>query len=291
MSTAVWAVARKEFDDAGRSRLLWALVALLLVVAAVGYAGLWAAGESITALEALVFLGLPLQVLLPVAALVVGYMAVVGERRSGRIKLLLGVVPTRADVVFGTLLGRFGVVAAAVGLAFAVALVAGAVFFGSAPIFDWLAFGAITLAFGAAFLAIGVGISAAVASRGRALALAVGSYVAFVGLWELLTAGPYYLLYGHGPPVQAAPWYLALEQFNPIVAYSTLTDYALGVELLPLRLQYGLETPAAIGMTPAERYWAEIPFYLEEWFAAVGLLVWIVVPLGIGYYRFSRADL
>ena len=291
MSSNVLTIARKEFDDAGRSRLLWALTALLVAVSVVGYAAIWYADDGVTALEALVFLGVPLQVLLPIAALVAGYLAVVGERQSGSIKLLLGLPPNRTDVVFGKLLGRLAVVAAAVALAFVVALVCSAVFFGSAPVFDWLAFGAITLLFGGAFVGVAVGASAAVSSRGRAMALVVGFYVAVVALWELLTAGPYYLLYGHGPPVQAAPWYLALEQFNPITAYATLTTAALEGELLPLQLQYGIESLEASGMTPEERYWADAPFYLQEWFAGVALLAWLVGPVLIGYSRFRRADL
>ena len=291
MTSNVWAVARKEFDDAGRSRLLWALVGLLVLVAAVGYAALWYADEPVTASEALAFLGVPLQVLLPIAALVVGYMAVVGERRSGSIKLLLGLPPTRTDVVLGKLLGRLAVVGVAVGLAFVVALVLGAVLFGEAPVFDWLAFGAITLLFGAVFVAVAVGVSAAVSTRGRAMALVVGCYVAIVAFWELLTAGPYYLLYGHGPPVQAAPWYLVLEQFNPVLAYTTLTNLVLENDLVPLQFQYGLESIEAAGMTPAERYPGDAPVYLQEWFASVALLIWLVVPVAIGYYRFTRADL
>jgi len=47
----------------------------------------------------------------------------------------------------------------------------------------------------------------------------------------------------------------------------------------------------AYGMTPAERYPGDAPFYLQEWFGVVVLLFWLAVPVAIGYYRFERTDL
>jgi ABC-2 type transport system permease protein len=41
----------------------------------------------------------------------------------------------------------------------------------------------------------------------------------------------------------------------------------------------------------SNRIAGDVPFYLTEWFAAVILLVWIIVPIAIGYRRFERADL
>lgn len=35
----------------------------------------------------------------------------------------------------------------------------------------------------------------------------------------------------------------------------------------------------------------DVPFFLETWFAWVFVAAWIIVPFGIGYYRFNRAVL
>jgi len=190
MSSHVSTVARKEFDDAGRSKLLWSLIGLLVGLVVIGYVAIWYTVDDVTAAEVLSFLGTPLQVILPVAALIAGYMAVVGERRSGSIKLLLGLPPNRTDVLFGKLLGRTAVVGLAVALAFLVSLVLGAVFFGSVPFVDWLGFAAISLLFGITFVGLAVGVSAAVSTRGKSMAIVVGLYMVFVALWGLLTAGP-----------------------------------------------------------------------------------------------------
>ncbi|WP_435551192.1 ABC transporter permease [Natrinema sp. CGMCC1.2065] len=291
MTSHIPTVARKEFDDAGRSKLLWSLIGLLVGLVAIGYTAIWYTTDDVTAAEVLNFLGLPLQVIIPVAALIAGYMAVVGERRSGSIKLLLGLPPNRTDVVFGKLLGRTAVVGVAVGLAFLASLVLGAVFFRSVPFVDWLGFAAVSLLFGTTFVGLAVGVSAAVSSRGKSMAVVVGCYMVFVALWELLTAGPYYLLYDEGPPIEAKTWYLLLEQFNPIFSYTNLASSVVEGTIYPFQFQYGLQSMEAYQMTPAERFPGDAPFYLQDWFGVVVMLAWLAVPVAIGYYRFKRTDL
>ncbi|ELY65171.1 ABC transporter permease subunit [Natrinema versiforme] len=291
MSSHIPIVARKEFDDAGRSKLLWSLIGLLVGLVVIGYTAIWYTVDDVTAAEALSFVGTPLQVIIPIAALIAGYMAVVGERRSGSIKLLLGLPPNRTDIVFGKLLGRTAVVGLAVGLAFLVSLVLGAVFFGSVPFVDWLGFAAVSVLFGTTFVGLAVGVSAGVATRGKSMAIVVGLYMVFVALWELLTAGPYYLIYDEGPPVEPETWYLVLDQFNPIFAYTNLANTIVEGSIFPFQFQYGLQSTEAYGLTPAERYPGDAPFYLQDWFGVVVLLFWLVVPVAIGYYRFQRADL
>ncbi|WP_226039975.1 ABC transporter permease subunit [Natrinema sp. DC36] len=291
MTSHITTVARKEFDDAGRSKLLWSLIGLLVGLVAIGYVAIWYTMDDVSAAEVLSFLGTPLQVILPVAALIAGYMAVVGERRSGSIKLLLGLPPNRTDIVFGKLLGRTGVVGLAVALAFLVSLILGGLLFGSIPFVDWLGFAAVSLLFGTTFVGLAVGVSAAVSTRGKAMAVVVGLYMVFIALWELLTAGPYYLIYDEGPPVAAETWYLFLQQLNPIFAYANLSSVVVDGLVYPFQFQYGLQSMEAYGMTPAERYPGDAPFYLQEWFGVVVLLFWLVVPVAIGYYRFQRTDL
>ena len=291
MTSHITTVARKDLEDAGRSKLLWAIVGLLVGLMAIGYVAAWATIDDATGAAMLGFVALPLSVLLPVAALIAGYMAVVGERRSGSLKLLLGLPPNRTDVVFGKLLGRVAVISSAVVLAFVVALALSLLLFGSVPFLDWLAFGAVSLLFGLTFVGLAVGVSAGVASRGRSMALVVGTYMVFVGLWELITAGPYYLIYGETPPIEAETWYLFVLQLNPLETYANVSSTIVEGEVFPFMFRYGLEPFEAQSMTPAERYVGDAPFYLQEWFGAVAMLFWVVVPVAIGYYRFQRADL
>jgi ABC-2 type transport system permease protein len=58
--------------------------------------------------------------IVPVLALVASYLAIAGERESGTLKLLLGMPPTRREVVLGKLLGRLAVTTTAIVVAFTV---------------------------------------------------------------------------------------------------------------------------------------------------------------------------
>lgn len=291
MSSHIGTVARKDFADAGRSKLLWVLIGILVAHACIGYVAVWATTADATAGYTLGVTSLPLSVILPIVALIVGYMAVVGERRSGSLKLLLGLPPNRTDVVLGKLLGRIGVISVAVGLSFLTSLVLSLVLFGSIPLVDWLGFGAISLLLGVTFVSLAVGVSASVSTRGRSMAIAVGTYMLLMGLWELITAGPYYVIYGETPPIEAESWYLFAQQLNPLQSYATLANRFVDGEVVPFMFRYGLEPFEAQGMTPAARYSGDAPFYLSDWFGAVVMLVWVAIPVAIGYYRFHRVDL
>lgn len=123
------------------------------------------------------------------------------------------------------------------------------------------------------------------------MALVVGLYTVFLALWELLAAGSYYLVYGTSPPIEAEAWYPLLNPLDPILAYVDLANATIATEVWPLQFQYGLREPEAMPMSAAKRYAGEVPFSLQDWFAAVVLLAWFAVPVAIGYGRFQNADL
>jgi ABC-2 type transport system permease protein len=89
----------------------------------------------------------------------------------------------------------------------------------------------------------------------------------------------YWLLEGELPGTTDLPtWYLFVERlgvWEPLgVISGSLIDIA------------GVETIAV-----SDRLAGEVPFYLETWFAWVFVVAWIIIPLGIGYYRFNRTVL
>nr|WP_254864797.1 ABC transporter permease subunit [Halovivax gelatinilyticus] len=287
----ILAVARKDIEDVARSRMLLAMVALLVGFVTVLYAAFGLIADDGTAGETLAWLALPMQTILGIAALVVGYLAIVGERRSGSIKLLLGLAPSRRDVVLGTLLGRSAIVVAALTPAAVLAGALSLALFGSLPVRAWLVLTGATILFGFAFVGLAVGVSAAVATRGRAMAIVVGLFATFVALWELVVAGPYYLIHGETPPIEAEGWYLFVDGLNPIAAYAGIANRAVSGDAWPLQFGYGLREPEALTTPSTERYVGEAPFYLQEWFGVAVLLAWFVVPLALGYVRFQRTDL
>lgn len=292
MSSRTLTVARKDFEDAAKSRMLWALVGLLVLIVGLVYFAIWWTASSPEALDIVGPAALLFQLLVPLVALIAGYMAIVGERQSGSIKVLLSLPPNRRDVVFGKFLGRSGVILSAVLAAFVALVTLSLVMFRSLPLGDFLGIAAVSGLTGTAFVGLAVGISAAVASRGKAMALVIGLYLVFLLFWDLLTAGLYRLLEGElpagpgGGPWEA--WYVFLQWLNPVEAYAILADEVLGETFGAFTIP--LFAPQDVGAT--DRIVAgDVPFYLETWVPAVLLLAWTVVPVALGYLRFRRADL
>lgn len=266
---SVLAVARKDFEDAIRSRWLVGLT-LLFVLLFAGTAYLFRPAEGET-LEASVILSLFGQLfvgtLIPLIGLVVGYNAISGERESGSLKLLLSLPHSRIDVVFGKVLGR----AAALGAAILVGFVLPAIVLAIGPLeLDPLAYVGYTLlvvAFSAVFVSIGVGFSAAATTQRRALAGAIGLYFLFVPLWNAATGG-FMLMFAQFPgwfPLGRAQ--RAAELANPSTAFQLVTDGFLSESLF-------------VGETASLQV-----------SAAAMLVVWLLAPPLLGSLKFQREDL
>lgn len=280
------AIARKDFTDAVRSRTLWALAGLFVVLAVasaflfafLGSGSSGTVGQSSkhqTMVNLILFLRAPASWLVPITALLVGYKAIAGERESGSIKLLLSLPHERRDVLFGKVVGRTLVVASAIAGGFGAALVIGLVMYQGAAPLRFLAFTAFTILFSTAFVSIAVGFSAFTASASRAAAGAVGTFTLFNFVWSVVPNTVYFLLDGSPVPDsgQFPTWFLFIQRLSPNGAYEGTNQLFLGTTMI----QAKLGGPA--------------PFYLSWWFGLVILGCWIVLPATIGYLRFREADL
>lgn len=294
------AIARKDFEDAVRSRMVWSVMGvfvLLMALVAVSAATDDLSGTepteiivTVTNIGGLLFV--------PIVALLVGYMAIVGERESGSLRLLFGLSHGRRDVFVGKFASRLGVIALATPLVGAIAVGTGLALFDDVPLGTFLAYAGLTVLLGMAFTAIAVGVSGIATSRMQAMAGAIGSYVVFTLVWHPIVAGVHYLLEGSLPGLEAPEWYFLLLRLNPLEAYLQVSSELAGqfiwgivgmqgiVENVP---EESLQDPDALVLS--NRVGGELPFYLQDWFAAVVLVVWIAVPLLVGYWRFERADL
>lgn len=292
------AIARKDFEDVVRSRMVWGIIAVFLLLMVIVTLGASSQIEDPSATDVIFFFAnVGGQLFVPIIALVVGYMAIVEERQSGSLRVLFGLSYGRNDVLFGKLASRTAVIAVAtlVAVGFTAALMVA--LFGSLPIGTVLGFLGLTLLLGAAFTAIAVGVSAMAATRTRAMGGAIGSYILFTLLWHPAVAGVYYLAEGELVGLEAPGWYLLLLRLNPLEAYrqavgSLIDGYVpalIGWENIVEDVPQGAFQEGTL--TVSNRIAGDLPFYLTEWFSAVVLLIWIVVPVAIGYRRFERADL
>lgn len=275
VARSVPTIARKEFDDAIRSRMLWGIVVVIAAMTSLS-AGVSLLVPNVEA-DAVMALGGATQfagLLVPIMALIAAYLAVAGERESGSLKVLLGLPPSRGEVLVGKFLGRSGVVVIGLSLGFAVSGVVTVTLYGALPVVAFLGVTALTALLGMTFAGIAVGISAFTATRARAMTIAVAAYLGLTVLWDLLPTGAHLLVAGAMPGETVPAWYLLVQSLSPTGAYNALArTVLLG--------SGGLE--AAIG--------GPVPAYLTPAVFLAILLAWTVVPLTLGYLRFSRADL
>lgn len=278
-----WAtIARKEVDDAVRSRVLWAIIAVFGAVSALTSVALSLVPQiGASSAMAVTMAGQSAQVLGPITALIAAYLSIAGERESGSIKVLLGLPPSRGDVVLGKLLGRGTVVALGLMAGFLIAGVAILVAYGSLPVVPFVLVTVLTGVLGLVFVAIAVGISAATATKARAMTLSIGVYLIVVLFWDLFAQLAHVAVRGAFPGATVPSWYVLLQSLSPVGAYDAIVNAVLvgttaGGPLpeLATRLESGV-----------------VPFFLSSWFLLAVLLAWGVVPLFVGYLRFSRADL
>ncbi|UPM44974.1 ABC transporter permease [Halocatena salina] len=268
-------VARKEFEDAVKSRALIVMTTLFAVALAVlVYFQLYVAQEAQTtelrtAEDVVSWITTQLTILVPVLGTMLGYKAIVGERESGSLKLLLTLPHTRRDVVLGKFLGRSAVVVLSVLAGFAVV---GIQFAASSDLFSVsvYAIAAVkTAIIGVVFVAIAMAFSTAMRSSMMAMWGAIGLVLLFVFLWDsvlVLFESFVERTPENSPvgPISALPdWYYLIERLNPRHAFEDVTPFSV-------------DSGA---------------FYLEPWFAGVILGVWLIVPLGLAYLRFERSDL
>jgi len=279
------AVARKDFQDAIRSRTLWVVGGLFLLLA-VGPAlifavlgnsgaGMSAAQQRQQTINLVHFVSLTTGWLIPITALLVGYRSIAGERESGSIKLLLSLPHDRRDVVVGKLLGRSLIVAAAIAAGFSAAFVVSLVLFSPSASVLFLPFTAFTILFATAYVSIAVGLSAYTASSSRAAAGSFGIFALFTFVWEYVPNAIYFLQTSSIRPDtgEFPTWYVFLDRLSPNGAYDGT--------LLVIRDTSELQTQLG----------GSIPGPLTWWVALGILVLWIVAPVAIGYLRFRAADL
>lgn len=282
-------IAKKDFRDAVQSRALWALVAVFVLLSMLSTYAYVEVPELFGGPDGATFAGLLFftvgltGLFVPLAAIVVCYKSLAGERELGSIKLLLSLPTNRLAVFAGKVAGRAAVLAVGLGVGLAVGLGVGWVLLDAFDAVAALGLFLITLCFTVVYASIVVGLSATTSSTTRATTLALGFFVVFELFWDVVPMAVLYVVSGFRLPSSVPDWVVLVSQLSPSSAYLSsvvallpeLADAAGGVE------QAGVGVQAA----PAG------PFYLAPEVGLVVLVLWFVVPFVVGYYRFNQADL
>ena len=210
----------------------------------------------------------------------VGYQSVVGERDSNTIRYLLGLPGTRRELMSGKVIARVGVVVAAI---VAVLFLTEAIVLlrlGTPHLNSFLIGAGWVILVGVVWTTFVVGVSAAVSSQYRALAVVLGVYLLFStnnGLWGavvrpligLVFTGRYTTPQWAYTPKVGPAWFRYLDGINPIVALRRVLE--------ALRTATG-----------------SISSNMTLFLVLYSLLVILVFAGGtlyIGYRRFERTDL
>jgi ABC-2 type transport system permease protein len=275
-------VARKDFNDARRSRSLWALSAVFLLLAVL-FAALYTfipeiSGDvdELSSLGLMGFLSAPVGIFVAVAALVLAYKSVAGETESGSGKLLLSLPNTRRDVLVGKIVGRALVLAIPVVIGLAAMLAVIVLTNVVLEPMEYALFTAVTLLFVLVYVALFIGISASTTSTARAATVAVITLVVLEFAWDIVPLGAWFVLNGFQVPeafltgnIAAMPELIAfLANLPPSQAYLNAVGGVLS------------GTVAGPG-----------PWYLSQGFSLVVLALWAIIPVAVGYRRYESADL
>lgn len=293
------AVARKDFHDAIRSRWLWVLSVLFVVVFAAPavanlYFGQTTPGNQQTRGVVQLFIFLLKEgtaILVPLTAIVIAYGAISRERESGTVKLLLSLPHSRDDVVLGKVLGRSVVIAVPVLVGFLVSLLTLLPAASGLNFTTYVQFALLTALLGVVFVGISVGFSAAVETNQQAVLGAGGAFGVFWFAWNLFVNGianAAQKLIGLGAPGRYKV-VLFMKLLNPIQSYKTLVD-SLFMPALDARIQmFGFlffvdpKAQQALGQ--------KLPLLFSDAAAFVYLLAWLVVPVAVGLVWFREKDL
>lgn len=272
-------VARKDFLDTRRSKVIWLVISIYA-----GFAGLFMYVQTgqlqysetlragvIVNLSGIVVLG---TVLVPIVALVAAYLSVAGERETGSAKLLLGLPNTRRDVVIGKFCSRSLVIVLGIVSAYLVVGLLLVALYPVFPVIPYLVMFGLMILYAVVYVAIAIGISASVTSKARAAASGFGIYFVLNVL-----------------PLFRAPGSVVQSLHADVLGFAeSPVLYQFVTLLFPSRaLTHGIRAVADEGVTSSGLP-ADAPFYVQPAFVPVFLCAWIVVPLAVGYYRFRTAD-
>ncbi|MDG5819644.1 ABC transporter permease [Natronococcus sp. A-GB7] len=299
---SVRAVAKKDFQDSVRSWLFWGLslfffTLLVATTGVVSYFGEDLAAQGATTDVLVGFVSEITRLIIPLIALVLGWKAIAGERESGSIKILLSLPHSRKDVLLGKLLGRSAVLSLSLTLGFVLAAVVVAVLLGGFDVGDYIGLLAVSIVYGIAYTSIAVSLSSLTRSTTVAGAAMFGVFILFYVVWNALTSVaslladrgiPFFDTISYTTEVQGQEvelerlpdWVYFVVNLDPGEAYGRTLTLVTDTDMIELQAQLN-----------EEMFGGELPFFLQDWFALLILVFWIVVPIAVALYRFDRVDL
>ena len=272
----VAAIAAKEIREGFRNRWIVAITLLLgllaLTLSFLGSAPTGSTGASpldvmVVSLSSLTIF------LIPLIALLLSHDAVVGEVERGTLLLLLSYPVSRSQIILGKFAGHLVILAVATTFGYGAAGLALGAFAGGLGE-GWIAFVrmiANSIGLGAAFLAIGYAVSALAPERGTAAGVAVGLWLLFALVYDMILLGA--LVVDQGTVI-------TLSVLNMLLLLNPADVYRL------LNLVGSEDAAMFAGMSGLAA-----DASLSGWVLLLALACWIAAPLALASALFSRRQL
>jgi len=250
----VISIAKKEFMDNFRNNWIIGLSVIFAILALLAsyfssYDQGWQDFESTTGT-----MMMPVQLLIPIIGLMLGYATIVGEIEKGSMGSLLSHPVTRKEVILGKFLGLGSVISSTVLVGFGIAGVIIAVNVPDPNIAIYLLFIAASILLGLAFMSLALFFSSFFKSRSAAMGGAIFLWFFFSMLFPMLTFGILIATIPNG--LYGMPdWFYPIQLLNPTMAYSLINQDVLSIHWIFL-----------------------------------SLIAWMIIPMLMAFWIFKRRD-
>ncbi len=272
----LWTLAMKELRDGLRNRWIAAAIIVLgtlaLVLSLLGSAPTGSVKASAMDISVISLASLSVY-LIPLIALMLSFDALVGEFERGTMMLLLTYPVTRWQVIMGKFLGHVLILFIAIFTGYGGAMLF-VTFVNGASMEGWQAYVSMmasSLLLGAIFIALGYLVSVSVKERATAAGTAIGLWLVFVVLYDLLLFGV--LLVDEGQLI-------GQKIFSMLMLASPTDTY----RILNLSMFDGVSQAAGIAGVASEAG-------LSSTLLVSILLLWIAAPLAATLIVFQRREL
>ncbi len=272
----LWTLALKEVKDGLRNRWIAAAIILLGTLAlALSLLGSAPTGSvRASDLDIIVISLSSLSVyLIPLIALMLSFDALVGEFERGTMMLLLTYPVTRWQVIMGKFLGHLIILFIAIFAGYGGAILL-MLAFTSASIEGWQAYVMMmmsSLLLGAVFIALGYLVSVVVKERATAAGSAIGLWLIFVVLYDLILFGV--LLVDKGQLI-------GQKLFSILMLISPTDSY----RILNLSMFDGVSQAAGIAGIASEAG-------MSSSLMLSVMLIWVIVPLMVTLFVFQKREI
>jgi Cu-processing system permease protein len=270
----VRSIATREARSGLQSRwfILYTAIFVVLIVAfaMVALTGSAVAGQTGFGRTSAAILNLML-LIVPLIGLTVGAQAIVSDRQSRHLDYLLAQPVSSAEVFVGKYLGAATLLVMMLVLGFGGSAVAIAARGSTGNYAGFAVLSLLTILLALAMLSIGFVVSSFATQTSSALGIALSLWLLFVIIGDLGLMGSAIIMNIRPETL------LALTLINPLDTYKLLS-----VEML----QASLDVLGPAGLYATDRFGAGlIPLLLGL------IVVWIVLPLPVGYWLFRRTDM